>query len=64
MDSMVSGVAGMRWVSYVKVAERDGTSTYTAVGIGHRRPAEVPIGPATARRLFGKVPFVRVKMEG
>jgi len=59
---MVSGVAGLRWVSYVRVDDRGAEQVrYTAVGVGNRHPAEVPIGESTAKRLAGKVPFVPVR---
>ena len=62
LQGMVSGIAGLRWVSYVRVDDRGPDQVrYTAVGVGHRRPAEVRIGEPTAHRLAGKVPFVPVR---
>lgn len=56
---MFGALPGLRRLAFVRVECRGARVRYVAVGMGHRRPAEVPISAATASALAGRVPFVR-----
>lgn len=57
---MVSCVAGLRWVCYVRVVRGAGSVSYQAVGVGHRGPRTVALSARRAAALAGSVPFVEV----